>query len=54
MEPALKALRWADGKKGSSMALMYDQMWRLDVFYGKAIAGLDERIRKKVIGNLQT
>ena len=36
------------------MALMYDQMWRLDVFYGKAIAGLDERIRKKVIGNLQT
>jgi hypothetical protein len=46
--PALVALRCADGKKGSSMALTYNHMLQLTEHYGKPIRGLSDAIRKKV------
>jgi hypothetical protein len=48
LTPALVVLRYADGKKGSSMALVYSLMIDLNEFYKKPIRGLSEVIRKKV------
>jgi len=48
LEPALAALRYSDGMKGGSMALLYSLLLQLDALYGAPIDGLDDDIRKKV------
>lgn len=48
LEPALKALRYSDGMKGSSMGLLYSMLLQLQDLYSQPIEGLDESIRLKV------
>jgi hypothetical protein len=48
--PAFIALRYSDGMKGGSLALLYSLLSQLDVLYGEPIKGLDDDIRKKVCG----
>lgn len=49
LKPAYLALRYSDGMTGSSLALLYDQMLKLDEIYNNEISGLDEDIRKQVL-----
>ena len=48
LKPALVALRYCDGMKGGTVALLYDLLLELDKYYSKPIKGLDEALRKKM------
>ena len=48
LKPALVALRYCDGMKGDTVALLYDLLLELDKYYSKPIKGLDEALRKKM------
>ena len=44
LQPALVALRYCDGMKGGTLALLYSLPLELDTTYSKPIKGLDETI----------
>ena len=48
LKPALIALRYYDGMKGGTVALLYNLLLELDIYYSKPIKGLDEVIHKKI------
>lgn len=48
LEPCLTLLRLTDGKKGARLGTVYAKMLNLDVMYREPIAGLAERVRKKI------
>ena len=48
LEPALLALRLADGKRGASLGDLYGALLKLDHFYRNEIEGLDASIRDKI------
>ena len=48
LQPALVALRYCDGMKGGTLALLYSLLLELDTTYSKPIQGLDENIRTKL------
>jgi hypothetical protein len=48
LQPALVALRYCDGMKGGTLALLYSLLLELDTTYSKPIKGLDETIRTKL------
>jgi len=48
LKPALVALRYCDGMKGGTVALLYNLLLELDIYYSKPIKGLDEAMRKKM------
>jgi hypothetical protein len=48
LQPALVALRYCDGMKGGTLALLYSLLLELDTTYSKPIKGLDEKIRTKL------
>ena len=48
LKPALVALRYCDGMKGGTVALLYNLPLKLDEYYSKPINGLDEAMRKKM------
>ena len=48
LTPALVALRYCDGMKGGTVALLYNLLLKLDEYYSKPIKGLDEAMRKKM------
>jgi hypothetical protein len=48
LKPALVALRYCDGMKGGTLALLYNLMLQLDTHYSNPIEGLDETIRTKL------
>jgi hypothetical protein len=49
LKPALIALRYCDGMKGGTVALLYNLLLELDIYYSKPITkGLDEAMRKKI------
>jgi hypothetical protein len=49
LTPALVALRYYDGMKGGTVALLYNLLLKLDEYYSKPIKELDEAIRKKMV-----
>ena len=48
LTPALVALRYCDGMKGGTVALLYNLLLKLDEYYSKPINGLDEAMGKKM------
>ena len=48
LKPVLVALRYCDGMKGGTVALFYNLLLELDIYYSKPIEGLDEAMRKKM------
>ena len=48
LKPALVVLRYCDGMKGDTVALLYNLLLELDIYYSTPIKGLDEVMRKKM------
>jgi hypothetical protein len=48
LKPALVALRYYDGMKGGTVALLCNLLLKLDEYYSKPIKGLDEAMCKKM------
>ncbi len=48
LNPALVALRYCHGMKGSTMALLYNLLLKLDEYYSNPINVLDEVMGKKM------
>ena len=48
LKPVLVALRYYDGMKRGTVALLYSLLLELDIYYSKPIEGLDEAMRKKM------
>jgi hypothetical protein len=48
LTPALVALRYCDGIKGGTVALLYNLLLKLDEYYSMPIKELDEAMRKKM------
>ena len=48
LKPAFVSLHYCDGMKGGTVTLLYSLLLELDIYYSKAIEGLDEAMRKKM------